>query len=82
MNLLKGFKSGTIEKLADLWDDPNFQELVRVLRDNQHNCAIKCLTRSKWEDVMSLQEEARAYSIIVQMVEEAYRKVNNLKKKK
>lgn len=82
MNLIKGFKKETMESFANLWENKDFKELVRILRDNQHNCAIKCLTRNKMEDIVSLQEEARAYSLIIQMVEGAYKKVNNLPKRR
>ena len=82
MNLLKGFKKETIEVLAELWEDPKFQKLVEVLRINQDNCAKACLTRTSMEAILRLQEEARAYSIVIKMVEDAYRKANNLPKKR
>ena len=82
MDYSKKLKKPSIEALADLWADKNFQELVRVLRINQENCAKACLTRTNMESVIRLQEEARAYSLVVKTVEDAYRKVNKLSKKR
>jgi hypothetical protein len=72
----KGLKKETLEKLADLWEEPNFQELVRILRINQDNYAKLCLTRTKWEDVMELQYKASAISTIVKTVEESFKRIN------
>jgi hypothetical protein len=68
------------EKLAELWDNDNFKELVGLLRLNQENCAKACLTRNNMDEILRLQEEARAYSIVIKTVEDCYNKVNNIKK--
>lgn len=70
------------EKLAVLWEDENFKEFVNLLRLNQDNCAKACLTRNNMGEILRLQEEARAYSVIIRTVEECHNKVNNLKPKR
>ena len=82
MNYLKGLKQESVERLADLWKDENFQDFVRVLRLNQENCAKLCLTRNNMEEIVRLQEEARAYSLVIRTVEDAYLKVNKIKRRK
>jgi hypothetical protein len=75
-------KKETQEKLAELWENENFKELVNLLRLNQDNCAKACLTRNNMDEILRLQEEARAYSIVIKTVENCYLKVNNIKTKK
>ena len=82
MNTTKGIKKENIEALANLWENEDFKKLVEILRVNQENCAKACLTRTSMDAILRLQEEARAYSIIIKVVEDCYRKINNLKKKK
>lgn len=82
MTLSKGLKKENTEALAELWEDKNFKKLVELLRINQENCAKLCLTRTSMDAVLRLQEEARAYSIIIKLVEDCYNKVNNLKRRK
>lgn len=75
-NLLKGLKKENIEALAELWEDKNFQEFVKVLRINQDNYAKLCLTRTNWEETQKLQWQAYTISLILKTVEEAHQKVN------
>jgi len=80
--LIKGLKQENIEALANLWENTDFKKFVELLRVNQENCAKLCLTRTSMDAILRLQEEARAYSIIIKLVEDAYNKVNNLKRRK
>jgi len=82
MEIIQKLKKENIEALATLWEDKNFQKLVELLRLNQENCAKLCLTRTSMDAILRLQEEARAYSIIIKMVEESFNKVNNIKPKR
>ena len=82
MNLIKGLKKENIESLASLWENEDFKKLVELLRIMQENCAKLCLTRTEMDSVLRLQEEARAYSIIIKIVENCYKKVNNIKPKR
>ena len=82
METIQKLKKENIEALATLWEDKNFQKLVGLLRLNQENCAKLCLTRTSMDAILRLQEEARAYSIIIKTVEDAYNKINNIKPKR
>jgi hypothetical protein len=75
-------KKETQEMMANLWENENFQGLVALLRLNQDNCAKACLTRNNMDEILRLQEEARAYSIVIKTVEDCYNKVNNIKRSK
>lgn len=76
MNLLKGLKPETIEKLAALRRDKKWKELVKILRLTQDKYAKLCLTRNSWEEVQKLQWEATGMSIVIKTVEQAYNKLN------
>jgi hypothetical protein len=80
--LIKGLKQENIEALANLWENTDFKKFVELLRVNQENCAKLCLTRTSMDAILRLQEEARAYSIIIKLVEDCYLKVNNIKPKR
>ena len=80
--LIKGLKQENIEALANLWENTDFKKFVELLRVNQENCAKLCLTRTSMDAILRLQEEARAYSIIIKLVEDCYSKVNNIKPKR
>ena len=86
MDLLKGLKSPTIEQLAELWENNNFQELVKVLKLNQENYGKRMLigriTENNWKDYRETQDLAYAFSLIIKTVESAYQKVNNIKPKR
>jgi len=82
MNIIKGLKKENIEALSNLWENEDFKKFVELLRVNQENCAKLCLTRTSMDAVLRLQEEARAYSIIIKIVEDCYNKVNNIKRRK
>ena len=80
MNLIKGLKHDTIEKLADLWSNKNFQELVRILRNNRDLTAKRILVSrtngENWFEVHDAQERAEAFAVVIKMVEQAYKKIN------
>ncbi len=82
MSLATKIKKETQEKLSDLWENENFQEFVKLLRLNQDNCAKACLTRNNMDEILRLQEEARAYSIVIRTVEDCYNQVNGVKTKR
>ena len=82
MNIIKGLKKENIETLSNLWENEDFKKFVELLRVNQENCAKLCLTRTSMDAVLRLQEEARAYSIIIKIVEDCYLKINNIKRRK
>jgi mevalonate kinase len=82
MNIIKGLKKENIEALSNLWENEDFKKFVELLRVNQENCAKLCLTRTSMDAVLRLQEEARAYSIIIKIVEDCYLKINNIKRRK
>jgi len=67
----KGLKPETLEKLAALWGDDNFKELIKVIDLTRDKYAKLCLTRNSWEEVQKLQWEAAGMSIIKRTVEEA-----------
>lgn len=75
-------KKETQEKLAELWENEDFKELVSLLRLNQENCAKACLTRNNMNEILRLQEEARAYSLVIKTVEDSYNQVNGIKPKR
>lgn len=79
MDLLNGLKSETIEALAALWQNPDFQKLVELLRLTQDKYAKLCLTRNSWEEVQKLQWEATGFSIVISTVEQASKKLNKEK---
>lgn len=80
MDLIKGLKSETIEKLADLWINPDFKELIKVLRLTQDKYGKLCLTRntnaSNWLEVRELQDKAAGISLVIKTVEQAFNKLN------
>ena len=76
MKTTNELKHDTIEKLATLWTNNEFKELVKCLRLTQDKYAKLCLTRSSWEDVQRLQWEAAGISIVIKTVEDAFNKVN------
>jgi hypothetical protein len=79
MNIITGLKNENIEALAELWQDNNFQNLVKLLRLNQDNFAKLCLTRTSWEQIQELQWYASAFSLVIKTVEDCYNKVNRRK---
>ena len=76
MNLIKNLKQETIEKLSELKANEGWKELVKCLRLTQENYGKLCLTRNSWEEVQKLQWEAAAFSMVIQMVEQAHKKIN------
>jgi hypothetical protein len=86
ISLLKGLKKETIEELAELWEIKQFKKLVEILRINQENLGKQMLmgriTRENCDNYRELQDTAATYSLIIKIVEDAYKKVNNIKRKK
>lgn len=86
MNLLKGLKKETIEDFAELWENKKFQKLVEVLRINQNNLGKQMLlgriNKDNCEAYREIQDTAATYSLVIKIVEDAYLKVNKIKRRK
>jgi len=86
ISLLKGLKTETIEELAELWEIKQFKKLVEILRINQENLGKQMLlgriNKENCESYREVQDTAATYSLIIKIVEDAYNKVNNLKRRK
>jgi len=86
ISLLKGLKKETIEELAELWEIKQFKKLVEILRINQENLGKQMLmgriTRENCDTYREVQDTAATYSLIIRIVEDAYNKINNIKRRK
>ena len=77
MEVTNSLKHETLEKLATLWVNPDFKELVRILRLTQDKYAQLCLTRNNMDEIRELQYKAAGISVVIKTVEEANKKINN-----
>lgn len=82
MNLIKGLRGDTLENLAELWENKNFQEFVALLRLNIDNFGKMCLIRNDINHIRELQYKASSFATIIKIVEDAYEKVNNKPKRR
>ena len=76
MKLSDGLSGDTIEELARLWTNKDFQELVSVLKTNRENYGRLCLTATSWDTILELQWKAHAFSLVIKTVEDCFKKVN------
>lgn len=79
-------KKENTEALATLWEIPEFQKLVEILRINQENYSKRMLggriNKDNFEIYREYQDTASAFSLVIKIVEDAYCKVNNIRRKK
>lgn len=86
MILIKGLKKENIEALATLWDTKEFQKLVEILRLTQENYGQRMLKgridKDNFQIYREYQDTATAFSVVIKLVEDAYLKANNKRRKK
>lgn len=85
-DLIKKLKTETVEDLAELWENEQFQKLVEVLRINQENLGKQMLlgriTKDNCDSYREVQDTAATYSLVIKIVQDCYDKVNLVKPKR
>lgn len=84
MNLInyKKIDASTLESLAALWIDKDFQVFVNILRNRRLHLATACLKTRDIENITEIQIEAELINNIINAIKEASNKQEQREKQK